>query len=406
MIAVLVRADGHRCESILESLIYPMTTDQFIGDYWEKHPYQGSGLSRSWLSSLLKVDDFEELVSSVMSPLDGWFSVVRGHAARPTAAMLTDEGSISLSDVASAYGDDRATLLLTKLHKRKASVAELCRGLEASLLGIGFPLRSRIGANAYLTPPKAAGFARHYDDHCVLVVQLSGEKSWMIFGPDESFPLPGRVSGKNDSNAKIEMECRLVPGDVLYVPRGHLHEARANQEASLHLTLSIYSYTWRDLLHEMIDGVEECRKSIDPRLFKDDQSSGALLREIEGRLQQIGSAEEIENLLEQMKDRALMRMDLLPGGILNATAALGSISDESTVVRRMHTLARVNNRGDEVVLTFGGVRLSAAVEMEPVFRFVADCPRFRVADVPRIGRPYDRIGLIRGLIRDGLLSPG
>jgi hypothetical protein len=107
-----------------------------------------------------------------------------------------------------------------------------------------------------------------------------------------------------------------------------------------------------------------------------------------------------------MKDRALMRMNLLPGGVLNATSGLESISDESVVVRRADVLARVRRRDDEEVLTFAGVRLSAAVEMESIFRFIAETESFQVRNLPAIEHSYDQIGLIRGLIRDGLLGPG
>jgi lysine-specific demethylase/histidyl-hydroxylase NO66 len=218
----------------------------------------------------MEVDDFEGLASSVTSPLDEWISIVRGHASRPTTAMLTDDGCADLSDLLSAYSDERATLLLTRVHKQKMTVAKLCSQLKRSIIGLGFPLRSRIGVNAYLTPPRAAGVSRHYDDRCVLVVQLSGEKSWLILTltPEDPFPLPGHGSSRSHSDTKLEFEYRVKPGDVLYVPRGHLHEARANEQASLHPALSICLYTWRDLLQELIDGVEQFRMSIPPKLFR------------------------------------------------------------------------------------------------------------------------------------------
>ena len=45
-------------------------------------------------------------------------------------------------------------------------------------------------------------------------------------------------------------EILLSPGDVLYFPRGAVHQAMAqDEEHSLHLTFSTYQrHTWRDLL--------------------------------------------------------------------------------------------------------------------------------------------------------------
>ena len=49
-------------------------------------------------------------------------------------------------------------------------------------------------------------------------------------------------------------------GDVLYVPRGFVHEATTQNEASLHLTVAVPSYDWTvsrvlcDALQTRLDG--------------------------------------------------------------------------------------------------------------------------------------------------------
>ena len=48
------------------------------------------------------------------------------------------------------------------------------------------------------------------------------------------------------------MEVTLKPGDVLYFPRGYIHQAKTEKKHSLHLTISVYQKTSRcDLLEKV-----------------------------------------------------------------------------------------------------------------------------------------------------------
>ncbi|XP_038878779.1 uncharacterized protein LOC120070934 isoform X3 [Benincasa hispida] len=106
-----------------------------------------------------------------------------------------------------------------------------------------------VGANMYLTPPSSQGLARHYDDHCVFVCQLAGSKQWTVFSPPRTclprlydsheFPSCSEV----ESPFTVGRQFLLREGDVLYIPRGFLHEARTVNDgpdgSSLHLTFGI-----------------------------------------------------------------------------------------------------------------------------------------------------------------------
>lgn len=48
------------------------------------------------------------------------------------------------------------------------------------------------------------------------------------------------------------MEVVLCSGDLLYLPRGLLHEAIATTEHSLHLTVGVLAYTWVEFVLEAI----------------------------------------------------------------------------------------------------------------------------------------------------------
>uniref|UniRef100_A0A1B6GDQ5 Bifunctional lysine-specific demethylase and histidyl-hydroxylase n=1 Tax=Cuerna arida TaxID=1464854 RepID=A0A1B6GDQ5_9HEMI len=114
-----------------------------------------------------------------------------------------------------------------------------------------------VGANVYLTPPNSQGFAPHYDDIEAFVLQIEGKKHWKVYPPrNEQETLP-RFSSPNFSQEEIGepiLDVTLEPGDLLYFPRGYIHQASTVEgEHSLHITLSAYQKTaWVDLLEKAL----------------------------------------------------------------------------------------------------------------------------------------------------------
>lgn len=116
---------------------------------------------------------------------------------------------------------------------------------------------SFVGANAYLTPPDSQGFAPHYDDIEAFILQTEGKKHWRIYKPRaENETLP-RTSSKNFDQNEIGdpiMEVILEAGDMLYFPRGYIHQGiTMDGEHSLHVTVSMYQkHSWADLFEKLI----------------------------------------------------------------------------------------------------------------------------------------------------------
>ncbi|CAE7480289.1 RIOX2 [Symbiodinium natans] len=83
------------------------------------------------------------------------------------------------------------------------------------------------GMNAYLTPPGAIGKPPHVDDHDVLVLQLAGEKKWLLL---------------DSATRELQEEVVLHAGDVLYLPQGIPHHAAAREgtSPSLHVALGLH----------------------------------------------------------------------------------------------------------------------------------------------------------------------
>ncbi|CAH0719819.1 unnamed protein product, partial [Brenthis ino] len=114
-----------------------------------------------------------------------------------------------------------------------------------------------VGANAYLTPPDSQGFAPHYDDIEAFILQAEGKKHWRIYKPRDVSEVLPRTSSKNFSDDEIGepiLEVTLEAGDMLYFPRGYIHQGvTIDGEHSLHVTVSMYQkHAWADLFEKMI----------------------------------------------------------------------------------------------------------------------------------------------------------
>ncbi|GIL98768.1 hypothetical protein Vretimale_3974 [Volvox reticuliferus] len=111
--------------------------------------------------------------------------VSAGDAAAAMAAPAADQPStpppvvapnaVTVKDCGTAMRGG-FTMVLRAAGARSAKICAVQDELESL---IGLPT----GANIYCTPPGNQGLAAHYDDHCVLVLQLQGAKEWLLQPP-------------------------------------------------------------------------------------------------------------------------------------------------------------------------------------------------------------------------------
>ncbi|KAM3602300.1 uncharacterized protein V6R79_001594 [Siganus canaliculatus] len=121
---------------------------------------------------------------------------------------------------------------------------------------------SMAGANVYLTPPGTQGFAPHYDDIEAFVVQLEGKKHWRVYSPRSEEEVLPVFSSPNFNQADIGkpiLEVVLEAGDLLYFPRGFIHQGDCLPDAhSLHITISSFQKnSWGDLLQKLVPAALE-----------------------------------------------------------------------------------------------------------------------------------------------------
>jgi ribosomal protein L16 Arg81 hydroxylase len=82
---------------------------------------------------------------------------------------------------------------------------------------------------SYLTPVSSAGFAPHWDDIDAFMLQVEGKKYWKVYAPENAehtLPLDSSQNFTDDDfkERKPIFEGWLEQGDLLYVPRGFVHQ--------------------------------------------------------------------------------------------------------------------------------------------------------------------------------------
>ena len=132
-------------------------------------------------------------------------------------------------------------------------------------MALEYVFSCHVQTNLYLTPPHAQGFPTHYDNHCVFVLQMEGEKAWRLYNKPVDTPYRGEEfqRGVHQPGA-LEQEFVLKAGDCAYIPRGMMHDAITSGEgASLHVTVGLITRTWADLMLEVV--AEAALKNADAR---------------------------------------------------------------------------------------------------------------------------------------------
>ena len=151
------------------------------------------------------------------------------------------------------------TVSLRALEDRLPAVRVACEDLSEQL---GHATQ----ANAYLTPSGHQGFAHHWDTHITVAIQLCGQKVWELVSPvtdDPVFPDMAwpTIGFTGDQAARMRDEppdasYTLRPGDVLWVPRGWIHNpyspGSSDDPPSLHLTIGIRQRVYLDAATELI----------------------------------------------------------------------------------------------------------------------------------------------------------
>lgn len=389
----------------LKTFLAPMAPARFFADAWEKTPRLIARKRPRYHEGLLASSDLDAVVAQIRAPaVEALLRVVRqeGKDLRSKTAPTDGRGTPDRQALHRWMGEGY-TLVLNELDQRWSPISMLARGLEDDL-------GHRVGVNAYFTPPRSQGFLPHADDHDVFILQMEGAKTWRIYNP--LIELPTREIPQEAIRRSLGAPARVVtlrPGDLLYLPRGWIHECSTSRSASLHLTVGIHVFRWLDLAKQALELAAQksvtLRRALPPRALLDSGSAGSLRErwpELLDALAAVDAEEALSGISAKFVESGQPPLD----GRFARGGQAENLTLESTVYRRagMRCMASMQDRVASI--RFPGNSVSGPFGIDPALRFIARVRRFRVKDLPESLEPGAKLVLVRRLVREGLLSTG
>ncbi|XP_066890966.1 ribosomal oxygenase 2 isoform X6 [Kogia breviceps] len=296
---------------LFESLISPIKTETFFKEFWEQKPLliqRDDPMLATYYQSLFRLSDLKSLCSRGMY-YGRDVNVCR--CVNGKKKVLNKDGKVHFLQLRKDFDQKRATI---QFHQ---------------------PQRFK-----------------------VFILQLEGEKHWRLYHP--TVPLAREYSLEaEDRIGRPAHEFTLKPGDLLYFPRGTIHQADtpSGLAHSTHVTISTYqSSSWGDFLLDTISGLVfdtakadvELRAGI-PRQLLLVETTAVATRKLSGFLRML--ADRLEGTKELLsadmkKDFAMNR---LPPYYLGDGAELSTPGGQ---LPGLESTVRLQFR-DHVVLTVG-----------------------------------------------------
>ncbi|MEU5936903.1 cupin domain-containing protein [Micromonospora sp. NPDC047187] len=302
-----------------------------------------------------------------------------------------------------------ATLVLQGLHRIWPPLVDFARDL-------GLALNQPLQINAYLTPAGSQGFATHYDTHDVFVLQVDGRKHWRIHPPVLPDPLEKQQwGGRADevgatAQGPAALDVVLAPGDALYLPRGWLHSAQAQDASSLHLTVGIRALTRYALVEELLAlSAEDQRLRASLPFGTDVADPDAIEPELTETVEALRDwllRADPGAVAARLRQRAWPAARPAPIRPLAQADALATLDADSRVALRPGLRWQlVPHDSDTVALRLFDRTITLPASCEPAARALLTGTVTRVGDLPGLPDDADRLTLARRLLREAVLVP-
>ncbi|KAK9842626.1 hypothetical protein WJX84_011921 [Apatococcus fuscideae] len=210
---------------------------EFLLKTWERQPaiFKGSKGRKQLFGQLFDRHRVLSLLEDPDQDFEFGRDLVAARYRDGKRETLSHEQAATRKEAARLLSKEGCTLQFHQPQRHSDALWRLVAALEAQVGCL-------VGINAYCTPAGTQGLAPHHDDVEIFVCQTEGTKQWQIYAPHNQYNLPPTSSRdfKTDEIGAPIMEVTLEVGDVLYMPRGTVHQAQTQSGNSTHLTVSTY----------------------------------------------------------------------------------------------------------------------------------------------------------------------
>lgn len=215
----------------LEQLLSPVSCEDFVQSYFSRRSLHVPGTPQKFDH----VFSWERLQKAIMAG-----QTIPDRRYNITASFTGGEESGSSRRMIEAYHHQigelllaGATICITNIHMADPQLAHWARAVRSQLNFSG-----TVGVNCYISPD-GSGLPMHYDKRVATTLQLGGKKRWRFSTePAKAWPShnalyqQGKVEPRGVDPGKLPpdlefQEVELSPGDLLCLPAGAWHSAKA-----------------------------------------------------------------------------------------------------------------------------------------------------------------------------------
>eukprot|EP00049_Salpingoeca_infusionum_P026475 m.25859 g.25859 ORF g.25859 m.25859 type:complete len:613 (-) comp8775_c1_seq1:853-2691(-) len=224
----------------LSKIIAPVTLETQLSKYMDRHPFIVRRTSHYFDSLTTSFEHVDHLLATHRAIKDKPELQHPSGSGTQASCLWVKDGMANRTQYPDAYHAylNGCTIVCHLVPAYVKPISKLMDGFTAET-GLAYM------ANMYLTPRNSQGFPEHTDNKDGLIIQVSGEKHWLI--RDTTFPMPTRhqmvgrpfESPSSTVAGPIILDTTLTSGDVLFLARGLPHAANAqDSKPSLHYTIS------------------------------------------------------------------------------------------------------------------------------------------------------------------------
>lgn len=385
-----------------EALIAPLSAQEFLDRHYEQSAAVVGRDRPDRYKSLLSLEDVDRFLASADHVYPDVYLV---NAANPDLKPSDYCGPNQRIDLRRLYDQfaNGATIVLFGIQDRIPALKALCRSVEKRL-------SVACDTNIYLPPAGSHGLRPHYDNHDVFVLQVEGSKSWTLFDSPLPLPMPGQSFAQlRPEPGPVSRQFVLHPGDLLYCPRGLMHDAEAGGAVSLHITLGLKGLTWTDLLIEAVAEMAlndvEFRRLLPVGYAGEGWDRAAAANRFRALTTRLAEATNADKLLDRLADGFIADRPAVAQRRLATLATPPEIGPDTRLGAWPELIFRLAVDDEAIRIVWQGPDLSLPSFTEPDVRFALTTASFTAADLPGDLDDAGKLVLVRRLYREGLIQP-
>lgn len=274
--------------------------------------------------------------------------------------------------------------------------------LSKCCMNLSQKFNSPVQANLYITPNKSQGFNPHWDTHDVFVLQISGTKTWNLYGFEKELPTKNQSFISKGYDKKPLQTLQLTPGDFLYVPRGYVHDAMADDGISAHITIGILSFTWARFFSEVfpqLENFKEFREAVP--FWKDDLDE--IIKQKTAALKNVLDELDFSMGVERLNAQYQKTQPQPVNNYFQSLLDINEFSEQTVFALNESVIYTTSKDNDHLRIRFFEKTISLPLSAETLMNSIFKQKQFTLAQLPQTITTENKKNILKLLLREGLV---